>query len=150
MTEKTRTLCFHADPGHGWLAVPIDEIREAKLSISGYSYINRKEGCAYLEEACDAMVFINHLKKNDVPFTISETHRNDDHPIRSYEYWPEEWNPKSEFSVSFTLKRDNEMREHDESFFDVQHIRSEIQTWLSDLDYVVSDITINKTANGRR
>ena len=27
---------------------------------------------------------------------------------------------QTEFSVSFTLKRDNEMREHDESFFDVK------------------------------
>jgi len=101
MTEKTRTLCFHADPGHGWLAVPIDEIREAKLSISGYSYINRKEGCAYLEEDCDAMVFINHLKKNNVQFTMSELHIDDDHPIRSYEHWPEEWNPKSDVQQWF-------------------------------------------------
>ena len=37
MTDSIRILSFHADPGHGWLAAPIDEIREAKLSISGYS-----------------------------------------------------------------------------------------------------------------
>ena len=101
MTDSIRILSFHADPGHGWLAAPIDEIREAKLSISGYSYINRDEGMAYLEEDCDAMVFINHLKKNNVPFTISETHINDYHPIRGYEYWPEEWNPKSDVQQWF-------------------------------------------------
>ncbi|MEC9208189.1 MAG: hypothetical protein VYE62_09495 [Pseudomonadota bacterium] len=148
MTDSIRILSFHADPGHGWLAAPIDEIRKAKLSISGYSYVNQDEGMAYLEEDCDAMVFINHLKKNDVPFTISETHINDDHPIRSYESWPEEWNPKSEFSVSLTLERDNDMREHDESWFDVENIRTELRVWLEDLDFAVSNITINKTANG--
>ena len=47
------------------------------------------------------MVFINHLKKNNVPFTVSETHINDDHPIRGYESWPEEWNPKSDVQQWF-------------------------------------------------
>ena len=50
----------------------------------------------------------------------------------------------TKFSVSFTLGRDNDMREHDESFFDVQHISSEIQTWLSDLDFVVSNISVKE------
>ena len=54
---------------------------------------------------------------------------------------------QTEFSVSFTLKRDNEMREHDESFFDVQHISDEIESWLSDLDFVVSDISIREREN---
>lgn len=54
---------------------------------------------------------------------------------------------QTEFSVSFTLKRDNEMREHDESYFDVQHISDEIQSWLSDLDFVVSDISIKEREN---
>lgn len=51
----------------------------------------------------------------------------------------------AKFTVSFTLNRDDEMREHDESFFDVQHISDEIESWLSDLDFVVSDINIKKT-----
>ena len=50
MTDSIRILSFHADPGHGWLVAPIDEVREAKLSISGYSYINRDLGMTYLEE----------------------------------------------------------------------------------------------------
>ena len=54
---------------------------------------------------------------------------------------------QTEFSVSFTLKRDNEMREHDESFFDVQHISDEIESWLSDLDFVVSNINIKEREN---
>jgi len=100
MTDEIRILEFHADPSHGWLAAPIDEILEAKLSISGYSYINRDEGMAYLEEDCDAIVFINHLKKNNVPFTIADC-TSDDHPIRSYECWPEEWNPNPDLQKWF-------------------------------------------------
>ena len=53
----------------------------------------------------------------------------------------------AQFTVSFTLKRDNEMREHDESFFDVQHISDEIESWLSDLDFVVSNINIKEREN---
>lgn len=54
---------------------------------------------------------------------------------------------KTQFTVSFTLSRDDEMREHDESFFDVQHIEDEIQSWLSDLDFVVFDINIKEREN---
>ena len=56
---------------------------------------------------------------------------------------------QTEFSVSFTLSRDNEMLEHDETFFDVQHIKDEIESWLTDLDFVVSKLNVTKreTAN---
>ena len=50
----------------------------------------------------------------------------------------------TKWSVSLTLERDNDERQHDESLFDVQHISSEVKTWLSDLDYVVSDISIKE------
>jgi len=50
----------------------------------------------------------------------------------------------TKFSVSFTLERDDELREHDESLFDVECISPEIQTWLSDLDFVVSDISVKE------
>jgi len=53
----------------------------------------------------------------------------------------------AKFTVSFTLNRDDEMREHDESLFDVQHISDEIESWLSDLDFVVSDINIKERGN---
>ena len=92
MTDETRILEFHADPSHGWLAAPIDEIREAGLCISNYSYINRDTGTAYLEEDCDAMVFINYLKKNNVEFAVKETHIDYTHPIRRMERWVSKWN----------------------------------------------------------
>lgn len=92
MTDETRILEFHADPSHGWLAAPIDEIREAGLCISNYSYINRDTGTAYLEEDRDAMVFINYLKKNKVGFAVKETHIDYTHPIRRMERWVSKWN----------------------------------------------------------
>jgi hypothetical protein len=39
------------------------------------------------------------------------------------------------FDVSFKLTRDNQHRNHDETFFDTQHIEEEIESWLSDLDF---------------
>ena len=50
----------------------------------------------------------------------------------------------TEFTVSLTLKRDNEMREQDETFFDVQHISDEINNWLSNLDFVVFNINVKE------
>lgn len=44
------------DSGHAWLAVPLDSCRN--LEISEYSYVDRKAGQAYLEEDCDAGVWI--------------------------------------------------------------------------------------------
>jgi hypothetical protein len=54
MQEKIR-LTFHADPGHGWLAVPAELVHRLKLSakISRYSYRD-ESGTVYLEEDCDA------------------------------------------------------------------------------------------------
>lgn len=47
------------------------------------------------------------------------------------------------FNVSFTLERDDELREDDESHFDREHIADEIRSWLEDLDYTFPDgITI--------
>ena len=49
---------FHSDAGHAWLAVPIKELEELNIAnkISTFSYM--KDGVAYLEEDCDAGIFI--------------------------------------------------------------------------------------------
>lgn len=49
---------FFADPGHAWLRVPKKEIAPIKDKISSYSYMNGKY--VYLEEDCDAGVFLLH------------------------------------------------------------------------------------------
>tara|TARA_R100000900_G_scaffold13663_1_gene12480 strand:+ start:1853 stop:2134 length:282 start_codon:yes stop_codon:yes gene_type:complete len=92
MTDSIKIISFETDPGHGWLVAPIAEIREAGLSITDFSFINRDTGMVYLEEDCDATTYINHLNENKIAFTFSETHTNDSHPARSYERWPQHWN----------------------------------------------------------
>jgi len=52
-------LDFISDPGHGWLKVPLTLLVKYGIleSISSWSYIRGK--FAYLEEDCDADVFMN-------------------------------------------------------------------------------------------
>jgi len=53
----------------------------------------------------------------------------------------------AKFTVSFTLNRDEDMRAEDESFFDCQHISDEIQSWLEDLDFGISNIEVKEREN---
>ena len=52
------TLTFHADPSHAWLAVPLNALEDLGITqkISRYSYKGKR--LAYLEEDCDAPVFL--------------------------------------------------------------------------------------------
>lgn len=50
---------FITDAGHGWLAVPRQEVETLGLEISHYSYQDNETGMVYLEEDCDAAVFID-------------------------------------------------------------------------------------------
>ena len=54
---------FHYDAGHGWLKVDYASLAQAGLSradFSGYSYVDDRH--MYLEEDCDAGVFIERVK----------------------------------------------------------------------------------------
>jgi len=48
---------FYSDPGHGWLKVSRDELKELGLTetITSFSYQRGKD--VYLEEDCDASAF---------------------------------------------------------------------------------------------
>ncbi len=54
---------FHSDPGHGWLAVKKNLLRELNLagSISNFSYM--KGHTAYLEEDRDLSIFFKAFKE---------------------------------------------------------------------------------------
>ena len=76
-----RKYNFYSDPGHAWLEVPLTEICHLNLAdkISSHSYINR--GFAYLEEDCDAPIFIKAAGLTQENF---EEIYQENTPIRCY------------------------------------------------------------------
>jgi len=79
MSEYT----FHADPGHGWIEVPIPELYRLGIAdkVSSYSY--RKGGNAYLEEDCDYTLWDDAKKAAGEEYKIREVNSNHDSFIRA-------------------------------------------------------------------
>ena len=103
-TDHTYILIFHTDPGHGWLEVPVKEVRNSGVPISQCSYI--KGDKAYLEEDCDAPAYLNYLDEKHIAYIIDrDVHVNHDHPIRNYNNWPEEWTATHEEVMKYSEKR---------------------------------------------
>ena len=82
-------LTHHQDPGHGWVFVDNETLKDLGLnrgSFSRYSYSDSLG--VYAEEDSDAGIVIDAMKKQGISFTIKETHRKDaynqdgDHWIR--------------------------------------------------------------------
>lgn len=78
---------FYSDPGHGWLKVPISLLVEFGIEneISSCSYM--KGDFAYLEEDCDASLFIEAMKSRGIEpeYRIQSTDRQS--KIRGYSYY---------------------------------------------------------------
>lgn len=76
------TYTFFNDPEHGWLEVGRDELAMLHIddAISSYSY--QRGDKVYLEEDCDATLFINALENLGVKFTFTSITSNNDSPIR--------------------------------------------------------------------
>lgn len=77
------TFTFHTDPGHGWLEVPAAELIKAQLmpsDFSAYSYI--RGTTVFLEEDCDAAIFIRSYEAHVGPFKAAEKHTEYEHWIR--------------------------------------------------------------------
>jgi hypothetical protein len=68
------------DPGHGWLSVPLSLATKVE-GISTFSYM--RAGRAYLEQDCDAALFLNHYGID--PETITTVQRfEDEAPCRNF------------------------------------------------------------------
>ena len=80
---EKRNLFFISDPGHAWLQVALADLLTLKISdkISSYSYI--KDGMAFLEEDCDADVYLTAAKEAGWLITLTETYA-DPTQIRNY------------------------------------------------------------------
>jgi len=74
---------FHCDPGHAWLAVKRKELIRLNIldKISGYSY--EKGETVYLEEDCDAAIFLNAKAEAGEDVGIKDSY-HEDSPIRNY------------------------------------------------------------------
>ena len=81
---KTRKLTFYADPGHGWLEVDRSDLDALGIidKVSRYSYSKGEK--AYLEEDCDAGLFIETAKGNGWTINIQEMYQENT-PIRNYQ-----------------------------------------------------------------
>jgi hypothetical protein len=75
---------FFQDPGHGWIEVPIAELRRLNVAdqISPYSY--RNGHMAYLEEDCDASAWAKAKRAAGEEFDIIELHTNKDSIVRTF------------------------------------------------------------------
>ncbi len=76
------TLTFYTDPGHGWLEVPVQLLKDLRVEydISQYSY--RAGSLAYLEEDCDAGRFLEAAKSAGMAFSIVDNVSDSDSWIR--------------------------------------------------------------------
>jgi len=72
------------DPSHGWVEVPVAELRRLKIAdaISPYSY--RNGHFAYLEEDCDFSLWLEAKKDAGEDFHLVEHHTNNDSIVRSF------------------------------------------------------------------
>ena len=75
---------FHTDPSHGWLEVDKDELSLFNIAdkISSYSY--KLGNKVFLEEDCDAGLFINALENKGIKFTYTTISSNTDSIVRTY------------------------------------------------------------------
>jgi len=79
------TFNFHSDAGHGWLEVPYKMVSALGIAnkISRYSYISLSGATVYLEEDCDAGLFIDAMRAANKPFTFNEIMDSDYSHIRN-------------------------------------------------------------------
>lgn len=78
-------LNFYADPGHGWLAVPLSLLQRLDLidQVSPYSYMRGR--LAHLEEDCDYSLFARAMRERGMVFHVKHHHTNKQSRIRGYD-----------------------------------------------------------------
>ena len=83
--KPNKVYVFFSDPGHGWLAVKRKELIELNIihKVSECSY--ERGNTVYLEEDCDASLFIQTLRDKGIEIKYRESISPiDQSPIRRY------------------------------------------------------------------
>ena len=96
-----KQFIFHEDGAHGWLEVSYKDVTDLNIQneISDYSYINRTTEKIFLEEDCDATLFLKEFQKQyGYKPEFLEGKWYEEHPIRNlpnYTSWQFNlyWNP---------------------------------------------------------
>ena len=91
--SKELTLTVYVDPGHAWVAVPLSLVEELGIKdiITNFSYY--RDGMCYLEEDCDASVFVKRAKEAGYTFKFRESHNNRESFVRRLPHYPFNTNP---------------------------------------------------------
>lgn len=78
------TLDYVQDPGHGWLAADRQHLRIFRLldKISRYSYQDGPD-LVWLEEDCDAPLYVRALADAGIRYEIRDVHTRGDAWIRT-------------------------------------------------------------------
>jgi len=81
---KNLSLSYFTDPGHGWVSVKIDTLKNLGIAdqISHYSYM--RGNSAYLEEDRDLGTLYRVCDASGINLTLKAKHTNRRSPIRSY------------------------------------------------------------------
>jgi hypothetical protein len=84
---KTKVFSLYADPGHAWLKVSKDLVRQLfgpdwRKSFTCFSY--ERENNVYLEEDIDLYTFIYRCRIQDIEPVFSESTTDKYSRIRSY------------------------------------------------------------------
>jgi hypothetical protein len=87
MYEATE-FTFVEDPGHGWLGVPMENLIELGVAekISPCSYRNRE--IAWLEEDCDAGIFIDAWEASGRDFKLKHRYEENTQIRNMRSYYP--------------------------------------------------------------
>ena len=81
---NTLKLFYFTDPGHGWVSVKFQTLRDLGIAdrVSTYSY--KRGASAYLEEDCDLDLLFAACDSIGQKIELITKHTNNRSPIRSY------------------------------------------------------------------
>ena len=99
--QKTMTLPYYQDPGHGWVRVSVGLLHGLKIAdqISPYSY--RREDYAYLEEDGDLSQLLTAAAAAGITVKLKQHHTNKQSKIRSYAQY---YTPTTQAAAEAALK----------------------------------------------
>lgn len=81
------------DPGHGWIKVPTRLLIELDIDqvISSFSYLSRDGKNAFLEEDCDATLFIDAMRERGIEPEFRDNYADNRSKVRCYPGYQPEW-----------------------------------------------------------